>query len=259
MCLLTVIANFILGGCNFRSKAPQSADNPRQLPVQSAVSRLPLTVGDLAPDFSLRDLNGRQVSLSEYRAHMPVVVEFGSLTCPIVTGHVGRLDTLAQQHQGKAQFWFVYANEEHPGQGEMRSTTYGAFRAIPQVKDYLDRCEHARLFLNTVKTGRRLLVDEDGAANVAAKYGIRGHGIVIVNTSGRIGWLGDMPTKLTDLDNALYGPTAIGNVSRNEQGVVNANGGQAPENGRGHYPPGYTEPELGRRGYELGTGVQHRR
>ncbi len=37
-------------------------------------------VGDLAPDFVLHDLNGKEARLSEWRGRRPVVIEFGSYT-----------------------------------------------------------------------------------------------------------------------------------------------------------------------------------
>ncbi|MBT3321184.1 MAG: redoxin domain-containing protein [Anaerolineae bacterium] len=38
-------------------------------------------VGDIAPDFNLRDANGQNpVRLSDYRKKMPVVIIFGSFT-----------------------------------------------------------------------------------------------------------------------------------------------------------------------------------
>jgi hypothetical protein len=154
----------------------------------------------MAPDFTLRDLEGLQVRLSDYRGRMPVVIEFGSLSCPIVTQWAGHLDTLAREYQGKVQFWFVYANEAHPGHGEVTSSSYGTCRMLPQVRDYDDRSEHARLFRSTRKPRRRILVDEDGADSVAVRYGIRGHGIVAVDARGRICSLSEATSTLLGLD-----------------------------------------------------------
>src|SRR5262249_10849317 len=139
---LGVTAAVVLVGCAAPSPGPQSAAGPEQGPGEAAPPGPPLQVGETAPDFTLRDLDGRQVRLSDYRGRMPVVIEFGSLSCPIVTGRAGDLDTLAQDSRGKAQFWFVYANEAHPGHGEMRTCSYGTCRALPQVQDYDDRREH---------------------------------------------------------------------------------------------------------------------
>jgi hypothetical protein len=160
----------------------------------------------MAPDFTLHDLDGKAVRLSDYRGCLPVVIEFGSLSCPIVAGRAGHLDSLAEQYRGKAEFWFVYANEAHPGHGEGRATSFGAYRALPPVRDHDDRCERARLFQRTVKTSRRILVDDEGADSVAARYGIQGVGIVVVDTRGRVSSMGTALENLLDLDDQPGAP-----------------------------------------------------
>jgi hypothetical protein len=205
---LGAIAALVLVGCAAQIHGPQSAAGPGQGPGEAAPPPASLRVGEMAPDFTLRDLEGRQVRLSDYRGRMPVVIEFGSLSCPIATGHAGHLDTLAQDYQGKAQFWFVYADEAHPGGGETWSSSYGTCRALPQVRDYDDRSEHARLFRRTVKTSRRILVDEDGADSVAVRYGIRGHGIVTVDTRGRICSVGEVGQITGALEDSAQGAVA---------------------------------------------------
>jgi hypothetical protein len=198
---LGAIAALVLVGCAARSDGPQSAAGPGQGPEEDAPP-VPPQVGEMAPDFTLRDLEGRQARLSDYRGRMPVVIEFGSLSCPIVTSRTGDLDRLAQEYRGKAEFWFVYANEAHPGHGEMLTCSYGTCRALPQVQDYDDRREHARLFQSTMKTSRRILVDEDGAGSVAVRYGIHGYGIVTVDTRGcvcSVGEVGPVPGDLLEV------------------------------------------------------------
>jgi hypothetical protein len=216
---LGVIAPLLQVACDFRSNEPQSAAGDKQGLGETIAPMQPPRVGERAPDFSLRDLDGREVRLSDYRGHMPVVIEFGSLSCPIVTGRCNQLDKRAEYYKGKAQFLFIYGNEEHPGNEEKRSTSFGTFWALPQAKDYLDRCEHARQFRNTMKTSRRILVDEDGAANVSAQYGIRGHGMVIVDAQGRISAVGDGISLLADLDIILSGLSPAP-VHYQDRGVV---------------------------------------
>jgi hypothetical protein len=161
----------------------------------------------MARDFALCDLDGREERLRDYRGRMPVVIEFGSLSCPMVTGRSGQLDALAREYRGTAAFLFIYCNEEHPGRGETRTTSYGKFQALPQVRDRDDRRERARLFQSTVQTSRRVLVDEDGADSVAALYGIAGHGIVVVDAQGRIALVNEGSAGLPpDLDAAVGVP-----------------------------------------------------
>jgi hypothetical protein len=195
------IAALVLVGCTSPSHAPQSAAGPQQ--GEEVAPEPPLRVGEMAPDFALRGVDGGQERLSDYRGRMPIVIEFGSLTCPIVAGHCDQLDALAQDYQGKAQFWFVYGNEVHPGRGEMRSTTYGTYQALPQVRDYDDRRERAARFQSTMETIRRVLVDEDGADSVASRYHLGGPGIVVVDVDGRVCWVGAGPEDLPDLADVI--------------------------------------------------------
>jgi hypothetical protein len=70
--------------------------------------------GAPAPDFALRTLEGGRVSLSELRGR-PVVLEFGSYTCPIFCGHVEPMEAVAERHP-EATFLVVYTREAHPGE-----------------------------------------------------------------------------------------------------------------------------------------------
>src|SRR5438552_14196402 len=64
---------FLTAGC-----ARTLPTEPDQGPPPSAN---PLRVGDPAPDFSLRDLDGKTIALSQLTGQ-PVVLYFGSSTCP---------------------------------------------------------------------------------------------------------------------------------------------------------------------------------
>ena len=204
---LSMVAAHLFGGDMYLLQiwqaVPSAASaDPVSGPGEAVPPAVPLRPGDMAPDFALRDLDGKQVRLSDYRGHMPVVIEFGSISCPIATGRAAELDTLAHHYQGKIAFLFVYSNEAHPGHGQTISSSYGTFRALPQVRDYAERCEHAELYRDTVKTSRRILVDADGARSVAARYGIRGFGLVMVDAQGRLHEAGPglrLATELNDL------------------------------------------------------------
>lgn len=204
---LGLITPFTLVGCGSPPESSPAVAVPDPGPGETEPPASPVQVGEMAPDFVLRDLDGDEVRLSDYRGQVPVLIEFGSLTCPMVTGRSAQLDTAARDYLGKAQFWFVYSNEEHPGHGESRTSNYGTFCALPQVRDYGDRRERARHFQHTVDTTRRILVDEDGADCVAARYGFRGHRMVVVDAQGRVSWVS--PPEAGGVPPGLY--DALGN------------------------------------------------
>jgi hypothetical protein len=203
-----VVATLGLTGGMYAFHAVQATAVVGQTPQHPMLLERPLQKGDLAPDFTLRDLEHCQVRLSDYRGRMPVIIEFGSMSCPIVTGRVAQIDALAQNYRGKIEFLFVYGSEAHPGHGETISSSYGTFQALPEVRDYGERCERAQQFRGAVHTSRRILVDEDGADSVTARYGIAGFGFVVVDMQGRIYEVSAGPHAAADFNKLLGNPSS---------------------------------------------------
>jgi peroxiredoxin len=76
---------------------------------------------ELAPDFRLPDLDGIPAQLSQWRGK-PVVLEFGSYTCPIFSDRVTDMERLAQEHP-EAEFLVIAIREAHPGEITSQHTT----------------------------------------------------------------------------------------------------------------------------------------
>lgn len=77
-------------------------------------------VGDRAPDFSLRGMDGRSVQLSRYRGK-PVLLMLGSYSCPNVRSAVEALRSAYDAYRRTMAFVFVYIREAH-GNGNWQST-----------------------------------------------------------------------------------------------------------------------------------------
>src|SRR5438067_1205699 len=73
-------------------------------------------IGQPAPEFELADLDGNLVRLSDLRGR-PVVLEFGSYTCPIFSGRVPAMEQLAREHP-EAICLVIYVREAHPGENQ---------------------------------------------------------------------------------------------------------------------------------------------
>jgi peroxiredoxin len=87
-------------------------DTPRHSAAEWFAATLP--VGSAAPDFTLPRLeDGRQVRLSSFRGHKPVVLVFGSLSCDRLCDQWDELERLRRAYQGRAEFLFVYIREAH--------------------------------------------------------------------------------------------------------------------------------------------------
>jgi tetratricopeptide (TPR) repeat protein len=71
-------------------------------------------INGLAPDFGLPKLGQKhQVRLSDFRGKTPVVLVFGSYSCPNFRYAAGPLNTLFGQYGAQAAFLLVYIREAH--------------------------------------------------------------------------------------------------------------------------------------------------
>ncbi len=75
----------------------------------------PLQPGDPAPDFDLPSLDGgSRVRLSDFRGVKPVVLVFGSYTCPPFRHQVPQINGIYHKYKDRAAFYIVYIQEAHP-------------------------------------------------------------------------------------------------------------------------------------------------
>ncbi|MET0552814.1 MAG: deiodinase-like protein [Vicinamibacteria bacterium] len=73
-----------------------------------------LEVGQPAPDFDLPTLDGStRVRLSSLRGGKPVVLIFGSYTCPPFRREILAVQQLFETYRDRATFLFVYVEEAH--------------------------------------------------------------------------------------------------------------------------------------------------
>lgn len=74
-----------------------------------------LKVGVAAPQFSLPAMvEPTDITLSSFKG-TPIVLIFGSYTCPVFRGQVQEIYSLYEKYKDKYVFLFVYIREAHPG------------------------------------------------------------------------------------------------------------------------------------------------
>lgn len=86
---------------------------------KSARSKGAATVGQKAPDFQFKDLNGQSHSLGEF-AGKTVVLEWINPGCPVCKGKFEKGDVTKMMQQAKAadpNVVFIFINSTEPGQG----------------------------------------------------------------------------------------------------------------------------------------------
>jgi hypothetical protein len=87
-------------------------------PAQAGRHPETLRQGDPAPDFTLRSPDGKQtVHLAELRGVKPVVLIFGSYTCPPFRDVYPTLERLHQTCGENVAFYYVYIREAHAEDG----------------------------------------------------------------------------------------------------------------------------------------------
>lgn len=142
-------------------------------------------VGDLAPDFTLTSIDGGQVSLSSFRGR-PVVLEFGSYTCPAFRETATKLQPLIAQYGRNVAFVVVYGPEAHPSDGWVAPQNLAAGISIPQHRSEADRKECALDARSALKLeGATILID--GMDNAVVKaWGGHPNRSYIIDPSGKV-------------------------------------------------------------------------
>ena len=115
-------------------------------------------VGDEAPDFELTDLDENTLSLSSLRGK-PVVIEFGSYTCPVFRRKVTALADLRSEYGDDVQWIMIYTLEAHPTDGRVAPVNTRAGIEIPQHTSFEKRLECAKLCAEKLDLKLHVLVD----------------------------------------------------------------------------------------------------
>jgi len=151
---------------------------------------------DIAPDFALPALlDGKTVSLSSFRGKTPVVLVFGSYSCPNFRGAAASLRDLQKRYGAKAPFLLVYIREAHTAETweSGRNTREGVY--LQPAANMAEKQQHASYCLRELHLAFPAVVDGmDGAVEKA--YAAWPSLAVIVGKDGRVIY----STRLTELD-----------------------------------------------------------
>ncbi len=141
-------------------------------------------VGDEAPDFELTDLDENKLSLSSLRGK-PVVIEFGSYTCPVFRRKVNDLAALRSEYGDDVQWIMIYTLEAHPTDGRVAPVNTRAGIEIPQHTSFEKRLECAKLCAEKLDLKLHVLVD--GFENkVTDAYGGRPNRGYVLDAEGKV-------------------------------------------------------------------------
>lgn len=130
------------------------------------------TVGQPAPDFTLKDVNGKTVRLSDYRGRH-VVLEWNNPACPYVQKHYksSNMQTLQKEATAKNVVWLAVNSTE---------ASHG---------DYLSPAQLGRWMSEQKANPTATLMDEDGSAGRAYAARVTPH-MYIVDPQGKLVYAG---------------------------------------------------------------------
>jgi thiol-disulfide isomerase/thioredoxin len=154
--------------------------------------RSDLKVGDHAPSFTLPRVGGEgAVTLADHRGKQPVVLIFGTYSCPPYRRQIPALEDLYQQYRGRVEFVQVYIREAHPD-SVLHVLVDGkeVLQKIEQTDTLAARLGNAQICRTTLKLTFPAVVDREDN-KVSHAYGGWPNRLVIVDKEGKVAWLSE--------------------------------------------------------------------
>ncbi|MBC8265899.1 MAG: redoxin domain-containing protein [Flavobacteriales bacterium] len=176
------------------SSQPQDADAVCTIvPRTQGNPWIPVNVGDTMADFTLWDINGNSVTLSNVlNSGKRVLMVAGSYTCPIFRNHMTELNQVAAQFGNDIECFVVYTVEAHPTGSVMPSSGNVNPTNPPyyQPTTYLERKNNVSDMLNGVGSGNyvptpiNVPVYIDGPCNEWWQYYDGPNNAYLIDTNG---------------------------------------------------------------------------
>ncbi len=116
-------------GRNYRFERFRMTEGLKDMVYTKSVPR----PGDKIPDFDLQTLDGKTFSSSDLKETGPVLLVFGSLTCPMTDSAAPGINELHGRFGDRVRFMLVSVREGHPG------------ASVPQPQTLEEKLKHAEL------------------------------------------------------------------------------------------------------------------
>ncbi len=155
-----------------------------------------IRVGDLAPDFHLpRSDSSDHIALSDYRGRSPVLLVFGSYSCPNLRSAAPEVEKIHDAYGSRVPLLMVYIREAHTAESWESGRNSRDGIVIAPARSETEKRGHAQLCLRKLHFEFPAVVDRlDGAVEQA--YSAWPSRAVLVGVDGRIVFI----TRLTELD-----------------------------------------------------------
>ncbi len=143
------------------------------------------SLNDVAPDFTLKALDGQTVNLSEQIGEQPVVLIFGNFTCGPFRSQSGNIEKLYERYRDRARFFLIYVREAHPSDGWWMLSNQRVDIDIAQPTSNQERFEVAQTCRQHLNLDLPFLVDtvDDQAG---ATYSGMPNRLYLIDREGKI-------------------------------------------------------------------------
>jgi alkyl hydroperoxide reductase subunit AhpC len=181
-----------------------------EMKQQYLAARMPLEeaapkVGDKAPDFSVEllgsdgQLANEHLTLKDY-AGRNLVLQFGSYTCPVYRGQIGRFNEIYAELGCRMEFLLIYISEEHPVDGWELDINRNQNIAYKQPAVLTERAAIAAEFVH--RHNMKFPVALDDMGNTAgSRYSAAPERLYIIDGDGVIRYRSAMgPFKLAEVE-----------------------------------------------------------
>jgi thiol-disulfide isomerase/thioredoxin len=163
-------------------------------------------LGQPAPDFTLKALDGQgSITLSSFRGKRPVVLTFGSYTCPPYRALSPGLNPLHERYGDSVEFLSVYVREAHPTDGWLTEGNSRIGIEEKQPTNQSERLAVAQKYCSVAKPSFPLLVDEFDD-RVGHAYSGMPNRLYLIDREGRVAYKsgrGPVGYKTGELEQAI--------------------------------------------------------
>ncbi|MBL4869796.1 MAG: redoxin domain-containing protein [Robiginitomaculum sp.] len=174
---------------NYERFSPESYDFTKQVGLK---------IGDTLPAFSLQGLDGKNVSLNNFAGQV-MVIETGSISCPLYIGKIKPMNTLVQENPDVA-FLVIYIREAHPG------------KKIPNHQIQSEKAKNANRLKDKEPENRTILIDTL-KGDIHKKLGLLPNMAYVIGADRKVLYRADwnIPSRIAEVLTAIKSNSPIPN------------------------------------------------
>ena len=171
---------------HLKGKAARERKVVDQLQQQVEAESSAPAVSSLAPDFALPEVGAnKKVSLRQFRGKSPVVLVFGSYTCPNFRDSADTLKSLDSQYGRRIPFYLIYIREAHATNNWQSTENQRQGISLAPAKNMAEKRGHAVMCTRKLHLPFPALVDGiDGRVEKA--YAAWPSHVFVIGKNGRI-------------------------------------------------------------------------